>query len=61
MNNPMQMINDFNRFRNEFKGDPKEAVEKMIASGQISQQELNRAQAMASEFQRMLDQMNIRF
>lgn len=61
MNNPMQMINDFNRFRNEFKGDPKEEVEKMIASGRISQQELNRAQAMATEFQRMLNQMNIRF
>lgn len=32
MRNPMQMLNEFNRFKNEFKGDPEEAVKKLVAS-----------------------------
>lgn len=50
MKNPMQMLNEFNRFKNEFKGDPEEAVKKLVASGQISQKQLNDLQTAAQTF-----------
>ena len=40
-NGPMQMIQQFMQFRQNFKGDPKAEVEKMLQSGKISQQQLN--------------------
>lgn len=41
-NDPMtQFFNEFNQFKNSFKGDPKAEVEKMIKSGQLSQEEFN--------------------
>lgn len=50
MNSPMQMLNEFNRFKNEFKGDPEEAVKKLVASGKISQKQLNDLQTAAQTF-----------
>lgn len=50
MRNPMQMLSEFNRFKNEFKGDPEEAVKKLVASGQISQKQLNDLQTAAQTF-----------
>lgn len=52
--NPMQMIQQFNQFKNSFSGDPKAEVEKLVASGRISQQQLNQLQNMATQFQKML-------
>ena len=57
MNNPMQMIQQFMQFRQNFKGDPKAEVEKMLQSGRISQQQLNQVQQMAGQFQHMLKGM----
>ena len=37
-NGPMQMIQQFMQFKQNFKGDPKEEVQKMLQSGKISQQ-----------------------
>lgn len=53
-NGPMQMIQQFMQFRQNFKGDPKEEVQKMLQSGKISQQQLNQVQQMAGQFQHML-------
>ncbi len=50
MNSPMQMLSEFNRFKNEFKGDPEEAVKKLVASGKISQKQLNDLQSAAQTF-----------
>lgn len=50
MRNPMQMLSEFNRFKNEFKGDPEEAVKKLVASGKISQKQLNDLQMAAQTF-----------
>ena len=36
-----QMIQDFQRFRASFHGDPKAEVEKLLQSGQMSQEQLN--------------------
>ena len=56
-NGPMQMIQQFMQFRQNFKGDPKEEVQKMLQSGKISQQQLNQVQQMAGQFQHMLKGM----
>lgn len=51
----MQMIQAFNQFRQSFKGDPKQEVERLVASGKINQQQLNQLQSMATEFQKMMN------
>lgn len=50
--NPMQMLQQFNQFRQNFQGDPKVEVEKLLQSGQLNQQQLNQLQQMAQVFQR---------
>lgn len=57
-NGPMQMIQQFMQFKQNFKGDPKAEVQKMLQSGQISQQQLNQVQQIAGQFQHMLKGMN---
>ena len=56
-NGPMQMIQQFMQVKQNFKGDPKEEVQKMLQSGKISQQQLNQVQQMAGQFQHMLKGM----
>ena len=56
-NNPMQMIQKFMEFKKNFRGNPQEEVQKMLQSGQITQQQLDQAQQMARQFQQMLNSM----
>lgn len=56
-NGPMQIIQQFMQFKQNFKGDPKAEVEKMLQSGRISQQQLNQVQQMAGQFQNLLKNM----
>lgn len=56
-NGPMQMVQQFMQFKQNFKGDPKAEVEKMLQSGKISQQQLNQVQQMAGQFQNLLKNM----
>ena len=56
-NGPMQMIQQFMQFKQNFKGDPKAEVEKMLQSGRISKQQLNQVQQMAGQFQNLLKNM----
>ena len=56
-NGPMQMIQQFMQFKQNFKGDPKAEVQKMLQSGKISQQQLNQIQQMAGQFQNLLKNM----
>jgi hypothetical protein len=52
--NPMaEFMNEFNQFKNSFKGDPKAEVEKMIKNGQLSQEEFNRYAQMANQIMGM--------
>lgn len=55
MNNPMQMIQQFNQFKNSFRGDPKSEVMRLMQNGQMTQDQLNQLQSMASDFQKMLN------
>lgn len=54
-NGTMQMIQQFMQFKQNFKGNPKEEVQKMLQSGRISQQQLNQVQQMAGQFQNLLN------
>ncbi len=55
--NFQQMMQQFNQFRNTFRGDPKQTVMQMVNSGRISQAQLNQAQQMARQFQQMMGGM----
>lgn len=56
-NNPMQMIQQFNQFKNSFTGDPKQAVMNLLQNGQMNQQQLNQLQAMAKQLQSLMGGM----
>lgn len=56
-NNPMQMIQQFNQFKNSFTGDPKQAVMNLLQSGQMNQDQLNQLQSMAKQFQSIMGGM----
>lgn len=53
--NPMQMIQQFQQFKQQFTGDPKAEVQKLLTSGKLSQQQLNQLQSMAQQFQGLLN------
>lgn len=55
--NPMQMIQQFNQFKQTFTGDPKAEVQKLLSSGKLNQNQLNQLQAMAQQFQGILNSM----
>lgn len=49
-NNPyVNMIGQIKQFGQKIKGDPKQMVEQLLASGQMSQQEFNRYTQMAQQ------------
>jgi hypothetical protein len=54
--NPMQMIQAFLNFKNNFKGDPQAEVMRLISSGKITQNQLNQLQNMARQFSALLKQ-----
>lgn len=54
MGNMSQMMQAFQQFRSQFTGDPKQAVQQMLNSGKISQEQFNKAQQMARQFQQFL-------
>lgn len=45
-----QMMQQFQQFRASFQGNPKQEVEKLLQSGQMSQSQLNQLQAIAQQF-----------
>lgn len=54
MGNMAHMVQAFHQFRSQFTGDPKQAVQQMLNSGRITQDQLNQAQQMARQFQQFL-------
>ena len=48
-----ELLQKFQQFRANFKGDPKEQVQQLLNSGRVSQQQYNQAVQMAQQFQRM--------
>lgn len=62
VNNPMlgrfgniqNFMSQFNQFRNNFQGDPKQQVQQLISSGRMSQSQFNQLSQMATQLQNML-------
>ena len=54
MGNFQQLMQQFNQFRQTFKGDPQQQVQQLMNSGKISQSQYNQAYQMAQQFQRMM-------
>lgn len=52
--NMQGLISQFEQFKRTFNGDPKQQVQQMLNSGQISQAQYNQAVQMANAFQKML-------
>lgn len=48
------LINQFNQFRNAFRGDARQQVQQMLNSGRISQEQYNQAVQKANALARML-------
>ena len=51
LNNAMNMMQQFNQFRSNFTGDPKQAVMNLLSSGRMSQEQFNQLSMMAKTFQ----------
>ncbi len=54
MGNLAQMVQQFEQFRRNFRGDPKAEVEKLLQSGKMSQQQLDQLQGMARQISQFL-------
>lgn len=55
MNPQNNMIQQFIQFRNNFTGNPKAEVMKLINQGKINQEQLNQLQNMAKQFESLLN------
>ena len=49
-----KLMQDFNAFKQNFKGDPKQEVERLLQSGQMTQQQLNELQQTANFLKQFL-------
>lgn len=53
-NNVTNIVDQFQRFRNNFRGDPKQQVQQLLNSGKITQEQYNRAVQMANQFMKYM-------
>ena len=52
--NLMNTMQQFQAFKQNFKGDPREQVQQMLNSGQITQEQLNQIMPMAQQLYGMM-------
>lgn len=52
--NLTNLISQFNNFKQNFQGDPKQQVQNMLNSGQMSQSQFNQLAQLANQFQNLL-------
>ena len=48
------IINRFKQFQQTFKGDPRQMIQNMLNSGQITQEQLNNAMNKANQLMRFI-------
>ena len=53
-NGTNNIIQRFQQFRNNFKGDPREQVQQLLNSGKVSQQQYDQAVRMANQLNQMM-------
>lgn len=51
---PMNMIQQFNQFRQTFQGDPRQQVQQLLNSGQMTQKQFDQLSCMAQMFQQFI-------
>lgn len=52
--NMQGLIQQFQQFKNNFRGDARQQVQQMLNSGQVSQAQYNQAVKMANALQQMI-------
>lgn len=52
--NPIQLIQQFQQFKQNFKGDPRQQVQDLLNSGKMTQEQLNQCTSMAQSLQNIL-------
>lgn len=48
------VIQQFNSFRSAFTGDPRQQVQNLLNSGQMSQEQFTQLSSMAREFEKLI-------
>lgn len=51
---PFNLIQEFNKFRSSFNGDPQQQVQNLLNSGQMTQEQFAQLSAMARNFEQLL-------
>lgn len=52
--NGNNVLQRFNQFRQNFKGDPQQQIQQMLNSGRITQQQYNNAVQMANQLMKFI-------
>lgn len=52
--NQNNILQQFNQFRNNFRGDPKQQIQQLMNSGKITQEQYNQAVQKANMLKNML-------
>ena len=53
-NQPNNILQRFQQFKNTFKGDPRQQIQELLNSGKISQNDYNNAVSMANQIMKMM-------
>lgn len=54
LGNFQQLTQKFQQFRANYQGNPQQEVQRMLQSGQLSQQQLDQVQGLAHQFMQLL-------
>lgn len=52
--NVADLMSRFNQFQSTFQGDPKQKVQELMNSGQMTQEQFNQLSSMAQTFQQLM-------
>lgn len=52
--NVLQMMSEFNKFKNNFQGNPEQQVRSLLQSGQMTEQQFQQFSEMAKNFRNMM-------
>lgn len=53
MGNMQNLMSQFQQFKSQFQGDPREQVQELLNSGKMTQEQFNQLSNMAQQFQGM--------
>lgn len=54
LNGPLNLISQFNTFKNNFQGDPKAQVQSLLQSGKMTQQQFSELSQLANQLRSVL-------